>query len=101
MSYIVEVEVEKCGAYADIEIREMLSRVGLKVLSSRKSQRLEKYKVSNRLQNLTLEDCFKRASDLFSYGSYSGRLIDNKDLKRIVLMADYIKTLESKINDLQ
>jgi len=46
----------------------------------------------------SLEDCFKRAARLYEKDNrFSGQLTDNKDLRRICFLVEYIKERRNEI----
>lgn len=92
---ILEFEVDTYGVHADIEVRDLAKKAGFKVLSIRESKRLDdEFRPSGTSSKDTLKDCFKRADELSGVYGYSGKLVSNKDLRRIVLLAQQVIVLE-------
>ncbi len=92
---ILEIEVDTFGVHADIEVRDLAKKAGFKVLSVREPKRLnDGFRPSGTSLKDTLEDCFKRADELSGVYGYSGTLVGNKDLRRIVLLAHQVRILE-------
>lgn len=95
---LIEVEAERFGAFADCDISDFCRKNNLRVIATREINRNNDFiKPSCLGHKDNIDNCIKRAFQLSSYGSYSGMLCENKDLRRIVLMANYIKYLESKL----
>lgn len=95
---ILEIEIDLFGVYADIEVRDLAEKAGFKVLSIREPKKLDDgFRPSGTLKTDTIKDCFKRADRLSGVYGHSGKLVNNKDLRRIVLLSHQVRILEKII----
>lgn len=96
--YTLTVEVETFGVHSEIEIHDKLKGSGLKILSIREDKSVDDgFRPVGLTQRDTLEDAFMRADRLSSVGRHSGMLVNNKDLRRIVLLAHHARYLFNKL----
>jgi len=95
--YVLEVQTDLYGAFASSKIYDMLKKSQFKKVSFRVSYDDKPLG----LFNDSIDNCYERADQVSSAGSHSGNMCTNKDLRRIVLLSHYARSLEDKIKKLE